>query len=131
MWGGPYQGTVTKKGGEWTPYLATPPFSTFPSGMPMNLDGRICHVELQLPYSHTLYAIGHSTFTGASAEVIRSFLGSDKYLGDIVCVEAGESENEPKVTNTSDPRYKAGFSDVPNSGPGTPGYTPATRTCLK
>ncbi len=58
-------------------------------------------------------------------------MGSDKYLGDVVCVEAGESENEPKVTNTSDPRYQAGFTDVPNSGPGTPGYTPATRTCLK
>jgi hypothetical protein len=54
-WGGPGQGTVTRPGEEWIPFqirtFVTPPFAEFVSG--------------------------HSTFSAASAEVIRSFTGSD------------------------------------------------------
>ncbi len=137
MWGGPYQGAVTKPGAQWVPYLGTPPFSTYPSGMYSFHDdkdwyqGKASIVQTILKDSICHITLGHSTFTASSSEVIREFLGSDKYIAEIVCYEAGASENEPKITDTTDSRYKAGFTDVPNSGAGTRGYTPATRTCLE
>jgi hypothetical protein len=55
-WGGPGKGTVWMLGEQWRPYqpvdFVTPPFAE--------------------------YVSGHSTFTGATFEVLRSFTGSDR-----------------------------------------------------
>lgn len=73
---------------------------------------------------------GHSTFTAASAVVIRKFLGSDEYHGNPVVVAEGTSFREPKITDPTNPNYVAGLTDKPNTGPGTPGYVPATNITL-
>jgi hypothetical protein len=49
----PNQGTVLMNGTEWRPFLPTPPFAEYTSG--------------------------HSTFSNAAAEVLRSFTGSDTF----------------------------------------------------
>jgi len=49
----PNQGTVSMNGTEWRPFLPTPPFAEYTSG--------------------------HSTFSNAAAEVLRSFTGSDSF----------------------------------------------------
>jgi hypothetical protein len=49
----PNQGTVNMNGTEWRPFLPTPPFAEYTSG--------------------------HSTFSNAAAEVLRSFTGSDSF----------------------------------------------------
>jgi hypothetical protein len=69
-WGGPGQGTVLLAGDEWRSYVATPPFSE--------------------------YVSGHSTFSAASAEILRSFTGSDRF-GASVTFAAGDSPIEPDV----------------------------------
>lgn len=43
---------------------------------------------------------------------------------------AGKSSVEPKVDNTSDPRYMRGVTDTPNRGPRTVGYSPARGVVL-
>jgi hypothetical protein len=71
-WGGPYRGTQVVAGESWLPYqvpsFITPPFAE--------------------------YVSGHSTFSAASAEVLRRFTGSD-YFGLTATVEAGSSRVEP------------------------------------
>jgi hypothetical protein len=49
----PNQGTVNMNGTEWRPFLPTPPFAEYTSG--------------------------HSTFSNAAAEVLRSFTGADSF----------------------------------------------------
>jgi hypothetical protein len=49
----PNQGTVNMNGTEWRPFLPTPPFAEYTSG--------------------------HSTFSNAAAEVLRSFTGTDSF----------------------------------------------------
>jgi hypothetical protein len=49
----PNQGTVLMNGTEWRPFLPTPPFAEYTSG--------------------------HSTFSNAAAQVLRSFTGSDSF----------------------------------------------------
>jgi hypothetical protein len=71
-WGGPGQGTRVIRGTEWLPFqqlcFVTPPFSEFVSG--------------------------HSTFSAASAEVLKRFTGSDTF-GATVVITAGSSLAEP------------------------------------
>lgn len=71
-WGGPGMGAVTMKGENWRPYqqatVVTPPFPE--------------------------YVSGHSTFSAASAEVLRRFTGSDRF-GAGVTIAAGTSLVEP------------------------------------
>ncbi len=71
-WGGPYQGTVTMPGEKWQPYqsatFVTPPFAE--------------------------YVSGHSTFSAASFEVLRSFTGRDA-LNLSVTIRKGSSRIEP------------------------------------
>lgn len=71
-WGGPYQGAVWMDGSLWRPYqpstFITPPFPE--------------HVS------------GHSTFSAAAAEVLRSFTGSD-HFGYSERFPAGWSRIEP------------------------------------
>jgi hypothetical protein len=74
-WGGPGLGTRKIDGATWHPYqpatFVTPPFAEFVSG--------------------------HSTFSSAAAEVLRSFTGSNDY-GDSWTQPAGASPIEPGVT---------------------------------
>jgi hypothetical protein len=71
-WGGPYRGTQVIDGANWKPYQipgnVTPPFPEFFSG--------------------------HSTFSAAAAEVLRSFTGSDTF-GYAITFPAGSSSAEP------------------------------------
>lgn len=105
-WKGPYQGVGTINGGQWKPYqnkyFVTPPFAEYTSG--------------------------HSGFSGASAEVLKRFFGSDE-MGLSFTVKEGESLFEPKIT-AGNPGYIAGVTDVPNSGPNTIGYVPASDVTL-
>ena len=77
-WGGPNKGTVTMPGEKWQPYqpatFVTPPFAE--------------------------YVSGHSTFSAASFEVLRSFTGSDA-LNLSVTIKKGSSRIEPPVDSPS------------------------------
>jgi hypothetical protein len=70
-WGGPGKGTQSIDGGQWIPYLATPPFPE--------------------------YVSGHSTFSAAGAYIFQQFTGSDSF-GDSYTAAAGSSKIEPGIT---------------------------------
>lgn len=79
-WGGRFKGTQTIRGDQWQPYqpvvmAMTPPFPEFMSG--------------------------HSTFSAAAAEVLKSFTGSDAF-GDSYTVERGKSKFEYGMTPRHD-----------------------------
>jgi hypothetical protein len=78
-WGGPGRGTVWMQGEQWQPYqptdVVTPPFAE--------------------------YVSGHSTFSGAGFEVLRSFTGADT-LNLSVTIPKGQSRVEPGVTPAKD-----------------------------
>jgi hypothetical protein len=78
-WAGPYQGTRVIDGERWLPYqpetFVTPPFAE--------------------------YVSGHSTFSAASAEVLRLFTGSDAF-GHSVTIRAGSSRIEPGTVPARD-----------------------------
>lgn len=78
-WGGPFQGNKLIRGEDWLPYqvpsFLTPPFAE--------------------------YVSGHSTFSMASAEILKSFTGSDRFGGSAI-VRAGSSPIEPGLTPQSD-----------------------------
>ena len=71
-WAGPFQGTQMMDGSNWRPYqlatVVTPPFPE--------------------------YCSGHSAFSAAGAEILRSFTGSD-FFGGFVVIPAGSSSAEP------------------------------------
>ncbi|NER25709.1 MAG: hypothetical protein F6J96_34455 [Symploca sp. SIO1C2] len=73
------------------------------------------------------YVSGHSTFSFASAVVLRNFFGSDEYGGSVTIAE-GESAFEPRIDDPTDPNYAIG--SIPNSGPRSVGYVPATDITL-
>ena len=64
-WGGPGKGTQIIDGGQWQPYLPTPPFAEYTSG--------------------------HSTFSAAAAETLRLVTNSDNFGGQVV-IPAGSSK---------------------------------------
>jgi hypothetical protein len=78
-WGGPNKGTQTIRGEDWRPYqtvnVPTPPFPEFSSG--------------------------HSAFSSAAAEVLKSFTGRDTFGGSAT-VKAGSSKIEPGTVPASD-----------------------------
>ncbi|AUG78978.1 hypothetical protein CFP65_4224 [Kitasatospora sp. MMS16-BH015] len=74
-WGGPGQGTVTMDGVKWRAYVAVP-------GFPATVSG-------------------HSTFSGAAAEFLKRFTGSDEF-GDSYTFKAKTSTVEPGVTPAQD-----------------------------
>jgi hypothetical protein len=74
-WAGPYQGTQLISGDQWQSYIGTPPFAE--------------------------YVSGHSTFSAASAEILRSFTGSDDF-GAQVTIPAGSSAIEPGLVPRED-----------------------------
>lgn len=78
-WGGPYRGPQLISGEHWQAYqtggLPTPAFPEFSSG--------------------------HSAFSAAAAEVLRSFTGSDVF-GNSVTIKAGSSGVEPGAVPATD-----------------------------
>ncbi len=78
-WGGPGLGTQTIRGEDWRPYqlatVVTPPFPE--------------------------YFSGHSVFSAAGAEILKSFTGSDA-LGASVTIKAGSSFGEPGIVPAMD-----------------------------
>ena len=74
-WGGPFRGTETMPGEQFQSYIPTPPFPE--------------------------YVSGHSTFSAASAEVLRRFTSSDR-LGASVTIAAGSSGIEPGLVPAAD-----------------------------
>lgn len=78
-WGGPFKGTQTISGEHWQAYqtgaVPTPAFPEFSSG--------------------------HSAFSAAGAEVLRSYTGSDAF-GESVTIKAGSSGVEPGAVPASD-----------------------------
>jgi hypothetical protein len=78
-WGGPYRGTQTILGEQWQAYqIGAVPTPAFPE-----------------------FSSGHSGFSAAAAEVLRSYTGSDAF-GYSVTVKAGTSPVEPGAVPTSD-----------------------------
>src|SRR5437879_12113589 len=89
-WAGPYRGTRVIDGAAWEPYqpvtFVTPPFPAFISG--------------------------HSTFSAAGAEILKSFTGSDAF-GASATVQAGSSKVEPGAVPAADVTLSwATFSDA-------------------
>jgi len=74
-WGGPFRGTETIPGEQFQSYIPTPPFAE--------------------------YVSGHSTFSAASAEILRRFTSSDR-LGASVTIAAGSSGIEPGLVPAAD-----------------------------
>ena len=90
-WGGPGRGTVRMAAEDWQPYqdqtFVTPAFPEYPSG--------------------------HSTFSAAAAEILRSFTGSDRFADGTVLPSDHDTDGEPDLVG----RYVA----VPGSGFYEPG----------
>jgi hypothetical protein len=89
-WGGPYQGTQTFDGALFGGYqeanVVTPPFPE--------------------------YISGHSIFSAAAAEVLKSFTGSDN-LGFSLVIPAGSSSLEPGLVPAADLTFTfSTFSDA-------------------
>jgi len=82
-WAGPFRGAQYIFGEDWQPYqqasFITPPFGE--------------------------YVSGHSAFSTASAEILKSFTGSDEF-GASVSLPAGSSRIEPGLTPASDVTLK-------------------------
>jgi hypothetical protein len=72
---GPFLGTLLIPGDTWRSYVATPPFPD--------------------------YVSGHSTFSAASAEVLRLFTGSDRFDAQVT-IPAGGSPIEPGLVPRTD-----------------------------
>jgi hypothetical protein len=105
-WAGAYEGAKTIPCSSWRPYIATPPFGDYTSG--------------------------HSGFSAASAEVLRRFFDSDEFIGKNTAVcKAGSLPAEPKITDPANPKFRAGFTDTPNTGPDSRGYAPASDITLQ
>jgi hypothetical protein len=78
-WAGPYRGIQTIRGEQWQAYqTGAQPTPAFPE-----------------------FSSGHSAFSSAAAEVLRSFTGSDAF-GHSVTIEAGKSAVEPGAVPASD-----------------------------
>jgi len=78
-WGGPYKGTQTILGEQWRPYqTSVQPTPAFPE-----------------------FSSGHSAFSAAAAEVLRSYTGSDAF-GYSVTAKAGTSRVESGAVPASD-----------------------------
>jgi hypothetical protein len=83
----PNQGTVVMNGTEWRPFLPTPPFAEYTSG--------------------------HSTFSNAAAEVLRSFTGSDSFsFSATVAAGSIPSSIESGMPTTSVTMSWSSFTDL-------------------
>ena len=62
-WGGPGRGTVIMEGEGWKPYIPTPPFPE--------------------------YVSGHSSFSAATAEIVKCFFGDNRYVQQVTIQPGG------------------------------------------
>lgn len=108
-WLGPYLGVGQTTRSKWRAYL---PPSVVQNGTPE-------------------YPCGHCSISGATAEILRLYYkGNDTYVGEDEVWEEGSLPLEPKITDPTNPNYVAGLTDVPNSGPSTQGYAPASKVVI-
>jgi len=114
-WKGPYKGVGTINGEDWSAFL------------PDNF--------VQNPTPE--YPCGHCTHSGSVGAAFKDFFcGDDTFIGYSRTQKAGTNALEPKMV-AGDPinPYTGygpvpGVTDVPNTGPGTPGYSPAQDVTL-
>jgi hypothetical protein len=89
-WAGPGRGTQLIPGEQWFPYQPT----TFPTP----------------PFAE--YASGHSNFSAAGAEILKSFTGSDRFGGSVTFAP-GSSRVEPGLTPANEVTLSwASFSEA-------------------
>jgi len=100
-WKGPYQGVQSIPGEQWTAW----------------------HNRVNNPTSE--YPCEHCMGFAYYAEILKNFFGTDTWLGNNVTVGEGTYVIERKIT-VGNPGYIAGVTDVPNTGPFSVGYAPAT-----
>jgi len=100
-WLGPYQGCGSMPGEEWKAW-----HPNVNNGSPE-------------------YPCEHCVNFGVVGQVLTNFFGSDRYLGRNITVGEGTYLVEKKIT-VGNPGYVAGVTDVPNTGPNSVGYAPAT-----
>jgi hypothetical protein len=84
-WGGPGKGTQIIDGGQWQPYLPTPPFAEYTSG--------------------------HSTFSAAAAQMLRLVTNSDNFGGQAL-IPARSSTVDPGSPHRDVALHWATFSDA-------------------
>ncbi|CAD7704523.1 unnamed protein product [Ostreobium quekettii] len=106
-WLGPYLGLGTLPASRWQPYQAT----TF------------------VTPAFQGYVSGHSTFSGAGAGAMNRFVGEEYVAPKCRRIEEGGSLFEGRVRE-GEPGYVEGMTDVPNNGPYSIGYAPATDVVL-
>jgi len=108
-WKGAYLGVGTINGGDWSAYFS---------------DTWVTNPTPEYPCGHCLVsAVGGRV-------MYRAFGNDDTFVGYSRSYAPGTIWLERKITNTSDPNYLAGFTDVANSGPATVGYAPANVVTL-
>jgi len=100
-WLGPYKGVGSMPGNEWK---AWHPFVN--NGSPE-------------------YPCEHCTNFGVAAQVLTNFFGTEEWKGRNATIGEGSFLIEKKIT-VGNPGYIAGVTDVPNTGPFSVGYAPAT-----
>jgi hypothetical protein len=91
-WGGPFKGTQTILGEHWQPYqLGAQPTPAFPE-----------------------FSSGHSAFSAAGAEILKSYTGSDAF-NESATIKAGSSQVERTTVPAADVTLAwATFSDAAN-----------------
>eukprot|EP01120_Amphizonella_sp_Union-15-10_P014457 TRINITY_DN700_c0_g2_i2.p1 TRINITY_DN700_c0_g2~~TRINITY_DN700_c0_g2_i2.p1 ORF type:complete len:525 (+),score=83.28 TRINITY_DN700_c0_g2_i2:65-1639(+) len=102
-WQGPYLGTGLKTANTWRAYLP----------------------DTVVTFTGSEYISGGTLFVESVFTAIKLFTNTEDYVGPSYTMTAGSHPLEPKIDDPSDPNYVAGLTDVPNTGPGTPGYVPA------
>eukprot|EP00803_Ostreobium_quekettii_P001820 evm.model.scf_234.2 EVM.evm.TU.scf_234.2 scf_234:17713-25358(+) len=107
-WTGPYRGVGQVAASVWQPYQAatfvTPAFSG--------------------------YVSGHSTFSSAGGGILERVFGEEYLAPKCLRIEKGESLFEMEISDPTAEGFEDGFTNVPNSGPETIGYAPATDVVL-
>jgi hypothetical protein len=106
-WRGFYQGVGSISGSAWRPYQS----------------------DAVLTPNHGGYVAAHASIAAASATVFAQFFGDDVFRGPAAIIfPPGSSTLEPIITSGTG--FIANVTDVPNSGPNTVGYSPATTITL-
>ncbi|CAD7700392.1 unnamed protein product, partial [Ostreobium quekettii] len=107
-WRGPYLGVGDIEASVWQPYQA----STF------------------VTPAFAGYVSGHSTFSAAAFRALELFYNTDEYLAPKCrLIPQGTSLYEGRI-DAGMPGFIPGLTDIPNQGPRTQGFSPATDVVL-
>jgi hypothetical protein len=112
-WKGAYQGVQEYPAEEWQPYGAY---------------DRVGLINRTPGFPD--YISGHSTSAGAVFQAYKRYFGNNDNFGFSVTIPKGRSIVEPEITDPSDPKYKKDETDIPNTGPNSIGYSPASPVTL-